>query len=135
MPPSATSTGVRTPAGQNLAVAAEILYLVNLLFVPVVAFVALFILYQFKIRRAPPLAACHLRQTLSASIWAGVILVLINLVIITLGGYQSSWTWLIVILYFTVCHASLVLLGAIGLAKAMAGQNYRYPLVGRPCDD
>lgn len=135
MPPSVNSPTTGTPAGQSLAVTAEVLYLVNLLLVPVLAFVILFVIYQYNIRRAPSLAVCHLRQTLSASIWAGVILVCVNLLIVLLGGYQTSWTWVVVILYFTICHATLVLLGSIGLAKAMAGQRYRYPIVGRPCND
>jgi len=135
MPPLARESYPRPVAGQNLAVAAEALYLTNLLLVPGLAFLILLVLYIRKINDAPPLAACHLRQTLSASLWAGVILVLVNLLIIAMGGYTSSWTWMIVIIYFTVCHASLVLLGTIGLASAMAGKNYRFPFVGRPCDE
>jgi uncharacterized Tic20 family protein len=41
---------------------------------------------------------------------------------------------MIVIIYFTTCHSTLVLLGVLGLAKAMAGQKYIYPLLGRPCE-
>lgn len=122
-------------AGQNLAVAAEVLYLTNLLLVPGIAFVVLLAVYVRRIRHAPPLAACHLRQTLAASLWAGVILVVVNLLIIAMGGYHSSWTWLVVILYFTLCHATLVLLGTVGLARAMAGKHYRFPIIGRPCDE
>jgi hypothetical protein len=120
--------------GQSLAVAAESLYLINLLLVPGVAFLALVGLYLATIKGAPPLAACHLRQVLAASLWAGVILIVANVTIIALGGYQAAYTWVIVVLYFTICHATLVLLGVMGLAKAMAGQNFRYPLIGRPCD-
>ena len=40
--------------------------------------------------------------------------------------------WTVVIVYFTMFHSMLVLLGIVGLAKAMAGQCWRYPLVGRP---
>jgi len=118
--------------GQGLAVTAEALYLINLLLLPVIAFIALLILYLKTISQAPPLAACHLRQTLSASLWAGVLLLAVNLIIILMGGYQSANILVLVIIYFTCCHATLVLLGVIGLAKAMAGQHYRFPLVGRP---
>ena len=52
--------------------------------------------------------------------------------IMLLGGYSGAHTWVLVILYFTVCHSTLVLLGVVGLAKAMAGQCWRYPLIGRP---
>jgi uncharacterized Tic20 family protein len=68
----------------------------------------------------------------SASLWAGALLVVANIAIVVLGGYRSPHTWLVVIIYFTTVHATLVLLGVLGLAKAMAGQLYRYPLVGRP---
>ena len=118
--------------GQGLAVTAEVLYIVNLLLLPGLAFMALLVVYVRNIRDAPALAACHLRQTLSASLWAGALLLAANIIIVLLGGYRSPNTWVIVIIYFTTCHAALVLLGVVGLARAMAGQCFRYPLVGRP---
>lgn len=136
MPHLTHETDPSSPAaGQNLAVVAEALYLTNLLLAPGIAFVVLLVVYVRHIHTAPPLAACHLRQTLSASVWAGVVLVVINLLIIAMGGYDSSWTWMIVILYFTLCHSALVLLGTVGLARAMAGKHYHFPIVGRPCHE
>lgn len=130
MPPSDAEPEV---AGSALATAAEALYLTNLLLAPGFAFAVLVWLYMKHIGSAPPLAQCHLRQTLSASLWAGVLLVIANGVILVLGGYHAPYTWVIVVLYFVTCHATLVLLGTLGLAKAMAGKAYRYPLIGRPC--
>lgn len=121
------------PAGQSVAVLVEALYLANLLLLPGIAFIALLWLYFKRRVGMPPLALCHLRQTLSGSIWAGILLVIANAAIILLGGYGAASTWMIVILYFTTCHSTLVLLGMVGLAKAMAGQAYVYPLFGRPC--
>jgi uncharacterized Tic20 family protein len=121
-----------TPPGQGLAVLAESLYLANLLLAPGLAFGVLLYLYSRHAGSAPLLARCHLRQTLSASLWAGALLILVNLLILLLGGYRAAYTWLLVILYFVVCHTALVMLGMFGLAKAMAGQCFRYPLVGRP---
>lgn len=119
-----------TPPGQGLAVAAESLYLINLLLLPGLGFLLLLGLY-FRCRSsASPLARVHLRQTVSASLWAGALLILANLLIVVLGGYQAAWTWIIVILYFTTVHATLVLLGILGLARALAGQPCRYPLIG-----
>jgi uncharacterized Tic20 family protein len=37
----------------------------------------------------------------------------------------------VVVLYFTFIHSTLILLGILGLVKALAGQHYRYPLLGR----
>jgi uncharacterized Tic20 family protein len=121
------------PAGQSVAILAEALYLANLLLLPGIAFIALLWLYLKRTANMPPLALCHLRQTLSGSIWAGILLVIANAAIILLGGYGAATTWMIVILYFTTCHSTLVLLGMVGLAKAMAGKPYVYPLVGRAC--
>ena len=120
--------------GQSLAVWAETLYLANLLVAPGLAFLMLLWLYFKRSPNMPAIAVCHLRQAISASLWAGALLVIANLLIILLGGYAAPNTWVIVIIYFTTCHSTLVLLGVLGLAKAMAGQKYVYPLVGRPCE-
>lgn len=121
-------------AGLALAVAAEALYLANLLLLPGIAFLALLALY-LKHRRldTPPLANCHLQQTLRASLWAGSLLILVSALVLILGGFGSTATWVVLILYVTCCHSSLVLLGIIGLAKALAGKPYVYPLIGKPC--
>ena len=116
--------------GKNLAVWAESLFLINLLLLPGLAFVLLLVLWWRHRADPSPLAGNHLQQTVIASLWAGSLLVLVNGLIIVLGGYQSAATWVIVILYFVSCHAVLVLLGALGLSKALAGQRYRFPLIG-----
>lgn len=132
---SANDTPEPDPPGQGIAVNAEVLYLANLLLLPGLAFLGLLVLWFAHRRDAPPLGRCHLRQTLSASLWAGAILILANALIFVLGGYQQPATWVIIILYFTICHATLVLFGIFGLARAMAGKQYVYPLIGRPCND
>ena len=116
--------------GYTLAVLAESLYLINLLLLPGLAFVILLWLDVKYENHSPPLASCHLRQTFAASVWAGLLLILINGIIISMGGYKAPYTWVIAILYFTTCHSLLVLLGIFGLAKAMAGKLFRYPLIG-----
>jgi len=120
-----------TPDGMPLAVAAESLYLANLLLLPGIAFLALISLALRVSPQVPPLAAAHLAQTVAASLWGGALLVIVNVLILLLGGYRGAYTWVLVILYFTVCHSTLVVLGVVGLAKAMAGQCWRYPLIGR----
>jgi hypothetical protein len=121
--------------GAGLAVAAESLYLVNLLLAPGLAFAVLVWLYLRRVNTAPPLARCHLRQTLSASLWAGALLIAANAAIIVLGGYTAPYTWVVAVLSFLCCHAALVMFGALGLAKALAGKSYRYPLIGRACPE
>lgn len=123
----------RSPVAANaevrLATAAEVLYLANLLILPGVAFLILAVLAWRK-RRTGPLAAAHLDQAVWASLWAGVLLVGVNGLILWVAGFTGAG-WAAVILCFTVCHATLVLLGVVGLVKAMNGQCWRFPLVGR----
>jgi hypothetical protein len=121
--------------GQTLAVMAELLFIANLLLMPGLSFIILLRLHFKHRSSAPALAVCHLKQAVSASLWAGVLLIIANLAIFLLGGYTSAHIWTVVIIYFTTCHSTLVLLGIIGLAKAMAGQNFIYPLVGKRCDE
>ena len=116
--------------GREIAIAAEALYLANLMLIPGIAFVALLVLWFRERQRAPELARNHLRQTVAASLWAGALLVIANAAIILAGGYTSPHTWIIVILYFTTCHSTLIFCGAIGLAKALAGKPFRFPLIG-----
>ncbi|MGB1109934.1 MAG: hypothetical protein ACPG4N_06245 [Gammaproteobacteria bacterium] len=130
MPGSDSPTQV---PGYALAVAAQSLYLVNLLLLPGLAFLGLLLLFMLnRGANTPPLARAHLDQTLWGSLWAGALLVLASGAMVAVGGHESPWVWLVVITYFVTCHGSLVVLGALGLSRAMAAQCWRYPLVGRP---
>jgi len=120
--------------GRDVAIAAEALYLANLLLLPGLAFLALLWLWVREKDRASPLARCHLMQTVRVSLWGGVLLVLANLFILLLGGWGQAWTWVVLILYFTTIHSTLVLMGMFGLAKAMAGRQWVYPVIGPKCD-
>ncbi|MEN8218912.1 MAG: hypothetical protein ABFS56_21580 [Pseudomonadota bacterium] len=118
---------------QHLAVVAESLYLINLLLLPGLAFLVLAWLYFKYESRTPSLVGCHLRQTFSASIWAGLLLLFVNAVIIMGMGYQTPYTWVIVIPNFIICHSILVLLGIFGLVRALDGKGFHYPLIGPSC--
>ncbi len=120
---------------EAIAVAAEALYLANLLLTPGLAFLALLLLWRRYRHSESALATAHLAQTVSASIWAGLLLIGANALILLLGGYRGPYVWAVVITYFTLCHSALVMFGAFGLSKAMAGQCWRFPLVGRPLPD
>lgn len=117
-------------AGRRYAVLAESLYLANLLVAPGLAFLGLLWLWRQPAVQALPLAAQHLHQTLVASLWAGLLLAGLSALIFWIGGLHSMWSWLAVILYFTFFHSTLVLCGMFGLSRALAGQPFRFPLIG-----
>lgn len=116
--------------GRRFAVIAESLYLANLLIAPGFAFLGLLWLWRRADVRALPLAHQHLRQTLAASLWASALLFGLSAIILTIGGFASMWGWFAVILYVIVFHTTFVLCGMVGLSRAMAGQPFRFPLVG-----
>ncbi len=121
-------------AGQNLAVLAESLFLINLLLLPGLAFAGLFALWLKNRDSAPPLARQHLRQTTFVSLVGGFLIVTLSGLILALGGLDWAWTWVVLVLYFTCIHSTLVLFGMYGLIKAMSGQIWRFPLIGPPLE-
>lgn len=133
MPHSADNRQSDATPGRNLAVAAESLYVINLLLFPFVAFAALLTIYLRHRDSAPPLARAHLQQTLGASLWIAVMFVIATgtILLMRAQGVEDVTLWMIVVFLFTIVHASMVLLGVVGLAKAMAGKCWRYPLFGK----
>lgn len=130
---SHTDTAAITPPadkGQRLAVLAQALYLGNLLVAPGLAFAVLLWLWFKHKDSAPLLARQHLAQATFVSVVGGVLIVCISAVLIAMGGLNWPGTWVVVITYFVCIHGVLVLLGMFALAKAMAGQAWRYPLIG-----
>lgn len=133
MRPSGADPLLPDDGGRRLAVVAESLFLANLLAAPGLAFAALFWLWR-KYPDAPPLARQHLRQATFVSLWGGLLIVSLSALFLLLGGLHWQWTWVLVIMYFTCIHSTLVMFGMFGLAKAMAGQAWRYPLIGPRLD-
>ena len=116
--------------GRDLAILAESLYLANLLLVPGICFAILFWLWLKHKDTASPLARQHLKQTTFVSLYGGLMIFTLSAIVIGLGGLEWEWTWVMVIMYFTCIHSTLVMFGMFALAKAMAGQPWRYPLIG-----
>lgn len=112
------------------AISAHALYLANLLLLPGLAFVVLWWYRRHWAVAASAALRQHLDQAFGAALWSGALIVLVSLLLVLLGGLQQPATWVLLILYFTVIHAALVLLGAYALSRAMAGLPCRYPLPG-----
>lgn len=119
-----------TPPGPRLAVTAEVLFLVNLMLAPGVAFLILVVLWRRHRNDTHPLVRNHLRQTVAASLWGGSLLVGVTVAVVLLGGFTNPWSWVVSLIYFVCFHAALILFGVIGLSRAMASRPYRYPVIG-----
>jgi hypothetical protein len=119
--------------GQSLAVVAESLYVANLLILPFIAFFVLVYIFIKQHGSAPPLARSHLEQTLSASISIAIMFFACAMIILLLRawGLEDVSIWMIVVIVFTIIHATMVLFGVLGLARAMSGKCWRYPVFGK----
>lgn len=126
----------RESEGKGLAIAAESMFLLNLLF-PLLPLLVLTFLY-FRHRNSPRLLVeCHVKQTWIMALLSTALFVLINLVAYWTGGYQRLED--LVTIHSLVAlevYTLLVILpfavpGLLGLTKAMSGQCYRYPFLGK----
>ncbi len=122
------------PDDIRLAIAIESLYLGNLLLAPGLAYAVVLWLHFTGRTVGKPVAACHLAQTLRAGL-LGVILPLVTITyIMAVGGFVTLGAWVAAEVYVIFIHTPLILLGLVGLIKAMAGKPYRFPLIGKRCD-
>lgn len=118
------------PGRASPAVQAEALYLINLLLAPGLAFLLLWVLFRRHRDSADLLVRGHVRQTFAASLLAGLLLTAVPALIALTGDLGQPGTWMGLVLYFVCCHGTLVLLGVLGLARALAGKPYSFPLLG-----
>lgn len=116
--------------GPRLAVAAEALYLANLMVAPGLAFLALVGLWLRHRHGAPLVVRNHLYQTMIASLYGGAMLVGVSLAVFLLGGFDNPWSWVVGVLYFVSFHATLIIFGVIGLNQAILGRSWQYPFIG-----
>ena len=118
-------------SGKSLAITAEGLYLVNLLLAPGLAFALLLAIYLVKKNSASPLAMNHLSQATGVSLLGGALIIVVVVLFVFFADQDSAYTWMAVLFYFTFVHSSLIMMGVFGLIKALNGQHFSYPLLGR----
>ncbi|MDQ7048846.1 MAG: hypothetical protein Q9M92_04595 [Enterobacterales bacterium] len=113
------------------AALAHVLFLLNISLLPVVAFVLLLILYKSPMTQSSNFCRHHYRQSIVANLFAGVFLLVVSLMFLYWGDLHSAYTWMAIILYFTLLHSVLLLLGVLALVKARSGKTYQYPIIGK----
>ena len=118
-------------SGTTVAMLAEGLFFLNLFLLPVVSFVALGLLYFSKRKHESRLARNHLKQAFVAAGITTALFLLMNLLIVLNGGYQSIALLIAVEVYLVAVVTPFAILAIFGLLKAMAQQEYRYPLIGK----
>lgn len=122
------------PAWTRKAVQAEVLYLANLLVLPGIAFALLSLLWWKHHTTPVMIERCHIESAFRGSLLAGMLIICVVLMMFYWGNVSNPYFWVMVLLYFTTVHTSLVLLGVVGLANALANKPFYFPAVGVPRD-
>jgi hypothetical protein len=95
--------------------------LLNLTILPVIGFIALVLIY----RKTEPdtIARYHAVLGLKINVIAAVVLLLVSALMILLGGFDSPWTWVYVISYFTIVHTIFIVFALWALVRAWSGDR------------
>ena len=105
----------------NRASNAALASLLNLTLLPVISFIALLLIY----RKTQPdtIDRYHALLGMKINIVAAAVLFLVSALMIFLGGFDSPWTWVYVISYFTIVHTVFIVFALWALVRAWSGDK------------
>ncbi|MBL4763898.1 MAG: hypothetical protein JKX67_01235 [Colwellia sp.] len=93
--------------------------ILNLTFLPGIAFIWL----MLALNKMPPtsIGYYHAKLGIKLNLVAFVALAVVSALMIILGGWNSAWTWVYVITYFTFVHTTFIILAVWALTRAWSG--------------
>ena len=94
--------------------------LLNLTFLPGIAFI--WLLIRLKTAAKGGIAHYHILLGIKLNLFAAFALVVVSLLMILLGGFDSAWTWVYVITYFTLVHTLFIVVAVWAMVRAWSGQ-------------
>ena len=95
--------------------------LLNLTLLPVISFVYLILLY--KKTTANSIDRYHVVLGIRVNLIAATVLLLVSGLMIVFGGFNSAWTWVYVISYFTLVHTFFIVFAIWVLVRAWSGKR------------
>ncbi|MCW8886550.1 MAG: hypothetical protein OQK12_15080 [Motiliproteus sp.] len=119
------------PIYKQIPVVLQGLYLINLLALPVLALIPIIYLCKKHWKSEDLVILCHTRQVIATTLWFTVVVVGGGLMFWFLGEHSPE-LWTVLIMYLIVFHTTFVMIGLIGLAKAITGKTYQPYLIGVP---
>lgn len=93
--------------------------ILNLTFLPGIAFIWLIL----AINKMPEtsIGYYHAKLGIKLNLIAFVALGIVSVLMVILGGFDSAWTWVYVITYFTFVHTTFIILAVWALTRAWSG--------------
>lgn len=105
----------QTKQASNAALAS----LLNLTFLPGIAFI--WLLLTIKNMPANGIAFYHAKLGIKLNIIAFIALGIVSALMVVLGGFDSAWTWVYVITYFTFVHTIFIVIAVWALTRSWSG--------------
>lgn len=112
-----------TPEEIKQASSAAMLSLLNLTFLPVISFI--WLLVKFRKTDSQGIDYYHTYFGIKLNLIAAFSLGVVSAGMILLGGFDSAWTWVYVITYFTFVHSVFIVLAIWALTRAWSGLQLR----------
>ena len=95
--------------------------LLNLTLLPVIGFIALLLMLNKSGKSE--IGAYHVRLGIKLNLVAACALIIVSSLMMLLGGLDSPWTWVYVIIYFTLVHTVFIVIAVWALVRAWSGQQ------------
>ena len=115
----ATATDEELKKASNAALAS----LLNLTLLPVISFIALLLIYK---KTSPHhIDHYHAKLGIKINLAAATALFLVSALMIYFGGFNSPWTWVYVISYFTIVHTIFIVFAVWALVRSWSGDTLK----------
>jgi hypothetical protein len=95
--------------------------LLNLTVLPIVGFI--FLLFLYKKTQAETIGHYYAILGIKTNLFAAIALILVTGLMLLLGGFNSTWTWVFVISYFVFVHALFILFASWVLVRSWTGKK------------
>ncbi len=108
---------------------AALFSLLNLTVLPVIGFIILLLIYQ----KSSSDSIDHYYSVIGikTNVFAGIALLLVSGLMILLGGFDSPWTWVYVVSYFTFVHALFILFATWVLVRSWTGEKLKKNILSK----
>lgn len=103
--------------------------LLNLTFLPLLGFIALLFIYNKT--EANTIDRYYAVVGIKTNLLAAVALLLMTGLMIILGGFDSPWTWVLVISYFVFVHAMFILFATWTMVRSWTGEKLKRQFLSR----
>ena len=95
--------------------------ILNMTFLPGLAFI--YLLIKLIQSDKNTIGHYHARFAIILNLAAGLSLITVSALMIILGGFDSAWTWVYVITYFTMVHTGFIIVAVWAMIRAWSGQK------------